>query len=138
MKDIKPLLLDQLLREARHNDPTRASEGVYALCMDLQLEPKKVLATLRQIEVFPEAVRLTTRLFTENETFEVLTRERLLARRAPNHKSTLELAHMGSRESLRRVSGKNLQLALQAAKPPEAALLIEAWNQLSLYEQSKI
>jgi hypothetical protein len=138
MKDIKRPLLDQLLREAKLGNPTRASEGVYALCMDLNLEPKKVLTVLRQLEVFPETVRLTIRLFTENETLEVLTRERLLARRAPNRPSALELARTNNREALRRVSGRDLQLALQAAKPPEAARLIEAWNMLSLYEQSRV
>jgi hypothetical protein len=138
MKDIQGLLQNQLLREAKHNSATRASEGVYALCMDLQLDPKKVLVALHQLKVFPEVVRLTVRLFTENEMFEVLTRERLLARRVPNHQSALELAQVGNREALRRVSGRDLQLALQAAKPPEAVLLIEAWNKLSLYEQSRV
>jgi hypothetical protein len=137
MKDIKTLLLNQLLREAKLDNPTRASEGVYALCLDLNLEPKKVLAALRQLEVFPEVVRLTVRLFTENETLEVLTRERLLARRAPNRPSALELARTNNTEALRRVSGRDVQLALQAAKPLEAKLLIEAWNLLSVYEQTR-
>jgi hypothetical protein len=138
MKDIKLLLLDQLLREASHNNPTRASEGLYALCMDLNLEPKDGLFALRQLEIFPETVGLTIRLFTENETLEVLTRERLLARRAPNRPSALELARAGKTEALRRVSGRDLQLALQAAKPLEASLLIEAWNLLSVYEQTRV
>jgi len=138
MKNLKSLLQNQLEREATHNNPTRASEGVYALCLDLNLESKKVLAALKKLEVFPEAVRLTVRLLTENETLEILTRERLLARRAPNRPSALELARSNNTEGLRRVAGRDLQLALQAAKPLEAGRLIEAWNVLSVYEQTRV
>jgi hypothetical protein len=138
MKNLQSLLQNQFEREAIHNNPTRASEGVYALCLDLNLESKKVLTELQKLEFFPEAVRLTVRLFTENETLEVLTRERLLARRAPNRPSALELARSNNTEGLRRVAGRDLQLALQAAKPLEAGLLIEAWNLLSIYEQTRV
>ncbi|MFN3267528.1 MAG: hypothetical protein ACK41E_11905, partial [Deinococcales bacterium] len=115
-----------------------ASEGLYALCLDLQLEPKTALRILEQLEIFPEALRQTIRLFTENETLEVLTRERILARRAATRPSALELARTGNKEGLRRVSGRDLQLAQQAANPSEATLLIEAWNLLSLYEQQRV
>jgi hypothetical protein len=113
MKNIKSLLQNQLEREAKHNNPTRASEGVYALCLDLNLESKKVLAELKKLEIFP-------------------------ARRAPNHPSALELARTHNTEGLRRVTGRDLQLALQAAKPLEAGLLIAAWNLLSNYEQTRV
>lgn len=137
-KDIKKRLEQQLSREFSHQNPTRASEGLYALCLDLQLEPKAALLALRQLEFFPEALELTRRLFSENETLEVLTRERILARRAAKRPSALELARSGNKEGLRRVSGRDLQLSLQAAQPSQAVLLIEAWNLLSVYEQQRV
>jgi hypothetical protein len=139
---VKVELQKQLEKELRnHHDAARAAEGVYALCMDANLEPSDALSALRELEGVPDfqnAVRMTQRLFTENENLEVLTRERLLARRESPRVSVLELARAGDTEALRRVSGRDLQHALRAAKPSEARLLIQAWNQLSNFEQTRV
>lgn len=136
--DIAKLLTDQLIREyARHDSPTRAGEGLFGLCMDLRLEPQKVLGALAQLEVHPAAILATRRLLTENETLEVLTRERLLARRSAPKAVALALARAFDTEGLRRVSGKDLQLALRAASVAEAKAIIEAWNALSVFEQTR-
>jgi hypothetical protein len=139
---IKAELQKQLEKELQnHHDATRAAEGVYALCMDANLEPSDALKALRELETIPDfqtATRATQRLFTENENLEVLTRERLLARRESPKASVLELARSGDAEGLRRVSGRDLQHALRAAKPSEAQLLIQAWNQLSNFEQTRV
>ena len=73
----------------------------------------------------------------ENETLEVLTRERVLARRETPREAALELVRLGHLEALRRVSGRNLQIALQRAQKEEAKALIAAWNSLPLYEQER-
>jgi hypothetical protein len=139
---VKAELQKQLEKELRsHHDAARASEGVYALCMDANLEPSAALEALQELESIPDfqsAVQTARRLFTENENLEVLTRERLLARRKSPRASVLELARAGDVEALRRVSGRDLQHALRAAKPPEAQLLIQAWNQLSNFEQTRV
>ena len=48
-----------------------------------------------------------------------------------------ELARAGSLDALRRVSGRNLQIALQLAQREDAKALIAAWNLLPLYEQER-
>ncbi len=135
---IKQLLIEQLEREnSRHQNPTRAAEGVYALCMDQQLPSKMVLRELETIEIFPQAIAATRRLFCENENLEVLTRERLLARRNTPRPDALSLAREADFEGLRRLTGKDLQLGLRAASVVEAKPMIEAWNALSVYEQTR-
>jgi hypothetical protein len=140
--NVRAQLQRQLEKELRnHQDAARAAEGVYALCMDANLAPEEALAAMRELEVIPDfqnATRAVSRLFTENENLEMLTRERLLARRQPPQASALELAHLGDIEGLRRVSGRDLQHALRAAKPNEAQYLIAAWNQLSNFEQTRV
>ena len=136
--DIRQLFVEQLEREfQRHQNPTRAAEGLYGLCLDQQFAPKIVLRELEAIKVFPEALTAIRRLFSENETLEVLTRERLLARRNTPRASALLLAQQNDLEGLRRLTGKDLQLALRAASLLEAKLIIEAWNALSVYEQTR-
>jgi hypothetical protein len=140
--NIRAELQRQLEKELRnHHDATRAAEGVYALCLDANLEPRDALRALQELEAIPDfqdAIQTARRLFTENENLEVLTRERLLARRESLLSSVLESARAGNTEGLRRVSGRDLQHALRAAKPAEAKLLIQAWNQLSNYEQTRV
>ncbi len=140
--NVKDELQRQLGKELRnHHDATRAAEGVYALCMDANFEPREALAALQElggIPDFQDAARAIMRLFTENENLEMLTRERLLARRQPPRASVLEMARLGEIEGLRRVSGRDLQHALRAAKPNEAQHLITAWNQLSNFEQTRV
>jgi hypothetical protein len=124
----------------KHNDPQRAAEALYAFSLDNQLEIPFVLEALKKLEIegfFAPGSSAARRLFTENETLEVLTRERVLARREATRENALELARGGDVEGLRRVSGRNLQLALQRAKPLEAKALIQAWNLLPLYEQER-
>lgn len=124
----------------RHHDPRRASEAVYAFAYDQTLEPRAVLEVLHAFAdepVLAESARGAMRLFTENETLEVLTRERVLLRRAATREDAVQLARSGDVEGLRRISGRNLQLALTRAKPPEATAIIGAWNQLPLYEQER-
>ena len=135
--DIKQLLEQQLECEhQRHANPARAAEGLYALCLDKQLPPKMVLAELGRIEIYAETLTLVRRLFLENENLEILTRERLLARRSFPRADALSLARASDLEGLRRLTGKDLQLGLRAASVLEAKPLIEAWNALSVYEQT--
>jgi hypothetical protein len=137
--DIKAAFEGLLKRELeKHGDPMRASEGLYAFSLDRQLEIAEALEALRtQPEPFAVASAQAARLFTENETLEVLTRERVLARREPVRDPPLELAREGNLERLRRVNARDLQLALQRARPLEAKVLIQAWNLLPLYEQER-
>ncbi len=136
--DIKALFTQILEREyQRHQNPARAAEGLYGLCLDQQFAPKMVQQELLELEIYPEAVAATRRLLTENENLEVLTRERLLARRTTPRASALLLAQQNDLEGLRRLTGKDLQLALRAASVLEAKPIIEAWNALSVYEQSR-
>ena len=124
----------------KHSDATRAGEGAYAFAVDQQLEPTAALSALKQLEgeaLFSASSSAAQRLFVENETLEVLTRERVLARRETPKDAPLELARAGSLEALRRVSGRNLQIALQRAQKEEAKALIAAWNSLPLYEQER-
>ena len=125
----------------KHGDATRAGEAAYAFALDQQLEPTAALEALKQLELeplFSASSSAAQRLFVENETLEVLTRERVLARRETPKESALELARLGNLEVLRRVSGRNLQIALQRAQPLEAKVLIAAWNLLPLYEQERV
>ena len=139
--EIESALRRLLQRELeKHGDATRAGEGAYAFALDQHLEPTAALGALKQLEheaLFRDSASAAQRLFVENETLEVLTRERVLARRETPKDSALELARAGQLEALRRVSGRNLQIALQRARGKEAQVLIEAWNQLSLYEQER-
>ena len=124
----------------KHGDAARAGEGAYAFALDQQLEPTAALSALKQLEgeaLFNASSSAAQRLFVENETLEVLTRERVLARRETPKDAPLELARAGSLEALRRVSGRNLQIALQRTRGKEAEVLIEAWNSLPLYEQER-
>ena len=124
----------------KHHDPTRAGEGAYAFALDQHIEPTAALEALKRLEgeaLLSAPSSAAQRLFVENETLEVLTRERVLARRETPRDSALELARAGQLEALRRVSGRNLQIALQRAQKEEAKILIDAWNSLSLYEQER-
>ena len=124
----------------KHGIATRAGEGAYAFSLDQQLEPTAALSALKQLEgetLLSASSSAAQRLFVENETLEVLTRERVLARRETPKDAPLELARLGHLEMLRRVSGRNLQIALQRAQGKEAKTLIEAWNLLPLYEQER-
>jgi hypothetical protein len=124
----------------KHGIATRAGEGAYAFSLDQQLEPTAALSALKQLEteaLFSTSSSAAQRLFVENETLEVLTRERVLARRETSRNPALEFAKAGNLEALRRVSGRNLQIALQRAQKTEAKILIEAWNLLPLYEQER-
>ncbi len=135
---LQTLLEQQLEREMqRHNNPTRAAEGIFALCLDQKIKRNDALTTLEQIQIFPEALEQIKRFFLENETFEILTRERVLARRSSPRASALFCAQNNDLEGLRRLTGQDLQLALKAASILEAKLLIEAWNFLSVYEQTR-
>lgn len=125
----------------KHHDPARAGEGAYAFSLDQQLEPTAALGALKQLEtegLFSASSSAAQRLFVENETLEVLTRERVLARRETPKEAPLDLARLGNLEALRRSSGRNLQIALQRAQRLESQVLIEAWNLLPLYEQEHV
>ena len=140
--EIEAALRRLLQRELeRHGDATRAGEGAYAFALDQQLEPTAALEALKHLEgeaLFSASSSAAQRLFVENETLEVLTRERVLARRESPRDAALELARAGSLEALRRVSGRNLQIALQRARGDESKVLIAAWNLLPLYEQERM
>jgi hypothetical protein len=119
----------------------RAAEAIFGFAVDnpkidqeLILEALAVLATLGRAEL-QDAVNAAKRMFLENETLEVLTRERVLERRKPGRASALELAKNHDLEGLRRIGARALQLGLQAANPNEAREMIDAWEFLSLYER---
>lgn len=129
----------------RHPDANivhaRAAEAVFGFAVDnpkieqeLILEALAVLTALGRPEL-QDAVNAAKRMFLENETLEVLTRERVLERRKSQRASALELAKNHDLEGLRRIGARALQLGLQAAKPHEAREMIEAWEFLSLYER---
>jgi hypothetical protein len=137
-------ILEQEL--ARHPDVTivqaRVAESIFGFAVDnpkieqeLILEALALLADLGR-EALRDAVNAAKRIFLENETLEVLTRERVLERRKPQRASAIELARENDLEGLRRIGARALQLGLQAAKPDVAKVIIEAWELLSLYERS--
>ncbi len=119
----------------------RVAEGVFGFAVDhpkieqeLILEALAVLSDLGR-EALRGAVSAAKRIFLENETLEVLTRERVLERRKPQRASAMELAKNNDLEGLRRIGARALQLGLQAAKPEVAKMIIEAWELLSHYER---
>jgi hypothetical protein len=131
---------------ARHTNriiiQARVAEGIFGFAVDnpkieqeLILEALAVLADQGR-ESLRDAVNAAKRIFLENETLEVLTRERVLERRKPQRASAIELAKNNDLEGLRRIGARALQLGLQAAKPEVAKVIIEAWELLSLYERS--
>jgi hypothetical protein len=119
----------------------RVAEAVFGFAVDnpkieqeLILEALAVLAD-RGREALREAINGAKRVFFENETLEVLTRERVLERRKSQRASAIELARENDLEGLRRIGARALQLGLQAAKPEVAKVVIEAWELLSHYER---
>jgi hypothetical protein len=137
-------ILEQEL--TRHPDATivhaRVAEGIFGFAVDNpKIEQELILEALALLadqgrESLKEAVNAAKRIFLENETLEVLTRERVLERRKPQRASALKLAREHDLEGLRRIGARALQLGLQAAKPDIAKALIEAWELLSHYERS--
>ncbi len=136
-------ILEQEL--ARQPDATivqaRVAESIFGFAVDnpkieqeLILEALAVLSDQGRKEL-QEAVNTAKRIFLENETLEVLTRERVLERRKPQRASAIQLAKENDLEGLRRIGARALQLGLQAAKPDVAKVIIEAWELLSLYER---
>ena len=135
-----------LEQELEHQTDTlkvnaRVAEAVFAFAVDnpkieqeLILEALALLADLGR-EALREAINGAKRVFFENETLEVLTRERVLERRKPQRASAVQLARENDLEGLRRIGARALQLGLQAAKPDVAKVLIEAWELLSHYER---
>jgi hypothetical protein len=146
---LKPITQLQTIFEqelARHTNriiiQARVAEGIFGFAVDnpkieqeLILEALAVLADQGR-ESLRDAVNAAKRIFLENETLEVLTRERVLERRKPQRASAIELAKNNDLEGLRRIGARALQLGLQAAKPEVAKVIIEAWELLSLYERS--
>jgi hypothetical protein len=119
----------------------RVAEAVFGFAVDnpktsqeLILEALAVLADLAR-PALKDATTAAKRIFLENETLEVLTRERVLERRKPQRASAIELAKNNDLEGLRRIGARALQLGLQVAQPTEAKLLIQAWDHLSIYER---
>jgi hypothetical protein len=131
---------------ARHPDATtiqsRVAEGVFGFAVDNpKIEQELILEALALLadqgrEALRDAVNVAKRIFLENETLEVLTRERVLERRKPQRASAIQLARENDLEGLRRIGARALQLGLQAAKPDVAKVIIEAWELLSQYERS--
>jgi hypothetical protein len=120
---------------------SRVAEAVFAFAVDnpkieqeLILEALAVLAAQGR-EALHEAISSAKRVFFENETLEVLTRERVLERRKPQRASANQLAQENDLEGLRRIGARALQLGLQVAKPDVAKVIIEAWELLSHYER---
>jgi hypothetical protein len=137
-------ILEQEL--ARHNDATivqiRVAEAVFGFAVDNpKIEQELILEALAVLsdqgrEALRNAATAAKRIFLENETLEVLTRERVLERRKPQRASAIQLARDNDLEGLRRIGARALQLGLQAAKPDIAKVIIEAWELLSQYERS--
>jgi hypothetical protein len=131
---------------ARHPDriivQARVAEGIFGFAVDNpKIEQELILEALALLadqgrEALRDAVNAAKRIFLENETLEVLTRERVLERRKSQRASAVQLARENDLEGLRRIGARALQLGLQAAKPEVAKVIIEAWELLSLYERS--
>ncbi len=120
----------------------RVAESIFGFAVDnpkieqeLILEALAVLSDQGRKEL-QEAVNAAKRIFLENETLEILTRERVLERRKPQRASAVQLAREHDLEGLRRIGARALQLGLQAAKPDVAKVIVEAWELLSHYERS--
>jgi hypothetical protein len=135
-----------LEQELEHNPDAftvnaRVAEAVFAFAVDnSKIEQELILEALALLadqgrDALKTAANGAKRVFFENETLEVLTRERVLERRKPQRASALELARDNDLEGLRRIGARALQLGLQAAKPDVARVLIEAWELLSHYER---
>ena len=139
LADIQTIIEREL--ERHPHSTALAAESVFAFAVDHPEIPQAViLEALEHLgheprEVLRDSAQAATRLFTENETLEVLTRERVLLRRSPAHKSALALAEAGDTEGLRRLPARALKLGLQALNPAHAKAIIEAWNLLPLYER---
>ncbi len=137
-------ILEQEL--ARHHDTTimqaRVAEAIFGFAVDNpKIEQELILEALAVLsdqgrEAMRNAASAAKRIFLENETLEVLTRERVLERRKPQRASAVQLAKENDLEGLRRIGARALQLGLQAAKPDVAKVMIEAWELLSQYERS--
>jgi hypothetical protein len=137
-------ILEQEL--ARHTDTTivqaRVAEGIFGFAVDHpKIEQELILEALALLsdqgrEALRDAVNAAKRIFLENETLEVLTRERVLERRKPQRASAIQLAKENDLEGLRRIGARALQFGLQAAKPDVAKVIIDAWELLSQYECS--
>jgi hypothetical protein len=137
-------ILEQEL--ARHTDTTivqaRVAEGIFGFAVDHpKIEQELILEALALLsdqgrEALRDAVNAAKRIFLENETLEVLTRERVLERRKPQRASAVQLAKENDLEGLRRIGARALQFGLQAAKPDVAKVIIDAWELLSQYERS--
>jgi hypothetical protein len=133
-------------QELEHTSDTfkvnaRVAEAVFGFAVDNpKIEQDLILEALALLsdqgrEALRNAINAAKRVFFENETLEVLTRERVLERRKPQRASAIELAKNNDLEGLRRIGARALQLGLQVAKPDVAKVLIEAWELLSHYER---
>jgi hypothetical protein len=142
LDDIHALLETELGREPT-GDPAvlRAAESVFAFAVDhVEIPQAGILESLEHLILggTPElagAARAAKRMFGEDENLELLTRERVLLRRGLSHENALALARRGDLEGLRRLPASTLRLALNAAKPNEAAPIIQAWALMPLYER---
>jgi aminoglycoside/choline kinase family phosphotransferase len=140
---LQTILESELARQTNATSvQARVAESIFGFAVDnpkieqeLILEALALLSDLGR-EALRDAVNAAKRIFFENETLEVLTRERVLERRKPQRASAIELAKNNDLEGLRRIGARALQLGLQAAKPDVAKVIIEAWELLSQYERS--
>lgn len=139
LDELHTILEQELEREPRSGSLERASEGVYGFVLDHPELPLQAVAqTLRWMADEPalmRAAQMAARVLLESGGHELDVRDRAQARRGELHPSALELAREHDLFSLRRLPARAIKLALQSARPPEASVLIEAWNSLPIYEQ---
>ncbi len=139
---IQKILEQELARKATISlISARVSEAVFGFAVDNpDISQELILETLAVLSqparsVLQEIIETAKRIFFENETLEVNIRERVLERRKPQRASAIELACNNDLEGLRRVGARALQIGLQVAKSEDAAIIIKAWEHLSLYER---
>ncbi|HEX2864730.1 MAG TPA: hypothetical protein VHN99_09185 [Deinococcales bacterium] len=121
----------------------RAGEGVYALVLDHpELDLRDLLTALQELTGLEDArivraARWAADLLGGSGENVNLTRQRVEARREPNHPAALHLAAGNDLDGLRRLPARDLRLGLQAASPEAARLIAAAWTALPIYERER-
>lgn len=133
--------LDSAARLEPHAAAALAAEAVYGLTVDdPDLPPDDVaeaLAYLVSLERLAPAARAAASALGGSGASDAALRDRVRSRRAGPHASAVELARAGDVDGLRRVGGRALRLALQAAGAAEAAVIARAWALLPVRERER-
>ncbi len=140
-KTLRSLLERELQRQNDRPTHERVAETIFGFYLDNSEQQKIVLAalkTLQQHTAYGPALKAAKNILSfnvsANPNFSII-RGQARDRRASLQQSALDLASTQPVRLLH-LPARNLRLALQAATSAQATALIEAWNALSLYEQT--